>query len=300
MTGQRPVLPTQRASRSLDGALCSWFFARGVLFVVDMHSSDIDQRIVAAQQAVLAETTRLHAEFGRTTAQLKYDGTRVTPVDIAISEAIQRAITAQFPSDQFFSEELAVTETPVPVTSRYCWVLDPIDGTNNYANGIIYVAISLALLEDGVPVYGVIYDMARRVLMHGGPGRGVWDGDKAARVTDRAPHGHSLIGFHSPVEKVYAAEGKRLIEEFKIRGLGSSALHLAYCAVGHLDGVVEHNNKLWDIAAAAALMSEAGGEVHYLTPTPFPLREFWLKSPRVQYVAGNAAMCAKLHGVLGR
>lgn len=263
-------------------------------------SSAIDARIHAAKAAVLAETGRLHAEFGRTKAELKYDGTRVTPVDIAISEAIQHAITAQFPEDQFFSEELALTDAPVPVTSRFCWVLDPIDGTNNYANGIIYVAISLALLEDGVPVYGVIYDMARRVLMHGGPGRGVWDGDQRAHVSPEAPHGHSLIGFHSPVQKVYAGEGKRLIENFKIRGLGSSALHLAYCAVGHLDGVVEHNNKLWDIAAAAAMIAEGGGRLDYLTPTPFPLKEFWLKSDRVQYVAGNDAMVARLHEILER
>lgn len=265
-----------------------------------MDSTDIDQRIAAAKQAVLAETGRLHAEFGRASSQFKYDGTRVTAVDIAISESIQAAIGAQFPGDQFFSEELAVTDAPVPVTSAFCWVLDPIDGTNNYANGIPYVSISLALLRDGVPVYGVIYDMARRVLMHGGPGRGVWDGERPARVTERPPHGHSLIGFHSPVERIYASEGKRLIEEFKIRGLGSSALHLAYAAVGHLDGVVEHNNRLWDVAAAAAMIGEAGGELHYLTPSPFPLREFWLKSPRVQYVAGNAAMCEKLHALLGR
>lgn len=262
--------------------------------------SPVDPRIAAAQHAVLAETGRLHAEFGRAKAQLKYDGTRVTPVDIAISEAIQAAITKQFPEDQFFSEELALTDAPIPVTARYCWVLDPIDGTNNYANGIPYVAISLALLEDGRPVYGVIYDMARRVLMHGGPGRGVWDGDEPGRISPEAPHANSLIGFHSPVEKSYAAEGKRLIEAFKIRGLGSSALHLAYAAVGHLEGVVEHNNKLWDIAAAAALIEEAGGQLDYLTPNPFPLREFWLKSDRVQYVAGNAAMVARLHGILGR
>jgi myo-inositol-1(or 4)-monophosphatase len=263
-------------------------------------SNAIDARIAAAQQAVLAETGRLHAEFGRAKAELKYDGTRVTPVDIAISEAILRAITTQFPDDQFFSEELAVTDAPIPVTSRFCWVLDPIDGTNNYANGIAYVSISLALLEEGRPVYGVIYDMARRVLMHGGPGRGVWDDGRPARVSPDAPHANSLIGFHSPVQKVYAGEGKRLIENFKIRGLGSSALHLAYCAVGHLDGVVEHNNKLWDIAAAAAMIAEAGGRLDYLTPPPFPLKEFWLKSDRVQYVAGNEAMVARLHEILER
>lgn len=257
-------------------------------------------RLAAAKRAVLAETDLLHREFGRARVELKHDGTRVTPVDLAISQHIGAALLREFPADQFFSEELAPTEAPLPVTARYSWVLDPIDGTNNYANGIIHVSISLALLEHGVPVHGVIYDMARRVLVHGGPGLGVWDGDRRARVNPQAPHSHTMIGFHSPVEKVHAAEGKRLIEHFKIRGLGSSALHLAYAAIGLIDGVVEHNNKVWDIAAAAALIGEAGGELHYLTPSPFPLREFCVKSGRVQYLAGNPLLCARLHEVIGR
>lgn len=248
----------------------------------------------------MAETALLHAEFGRAKPAIKHDGTKVTPVDIAISEHIQAAVTRQFPADQFFSEELAPTDAPVPVTSRFCWVLDPIDGTNNYANGIIYCAISLALLENGTPVYGVIYDMARRVLIHGGSGRGVWDGDKPARARPDGPNGHSLIGFHSPVDKSHAAEGKRLIENFKIRGLGSSTLHLAYAAIGLLDGVLDHNNKIWDIAAACALCAEAGVEIHYLENPPFPMREFTLKAGRIQYVAGNPVMVARLREVLGR
>ena len=265
-----------------------------------VKNSEIEQRIAAAKQAVMAETALMHAEFGHAKPVIKHDGTKVTPVDIAISEHIQAAILRQFPGDQFFSEELAPTAAPVPVISRFSWVLDPIDGTNNYAAGIIYCAISLALLEHGVPVYGVIYDMARRVLIHGGPGRGVWDGDKPARAGAADPSSHSLVGFHSPVDKAYAGEGKRLIENFKIRGLGSSALHLAYAAIGLLDGVVEHNNKVWDIAAAAALVEESGVQIHYLNQSPFPMKEFTLQAKRVQYVAGNPAMMARLRGVLGR
>jgi myo-inositol-1(or 4)-monophosphatase len=261
---------------------------------------DIDQRIAAAKLAVLAETELLHREFGRARTEIKYDGTKVTAVDIAISEHIMAAITGQFPSDQFFSEELTPTEAPVPVTSRFCWVLDPIDGTNNYANGISHCAISLGLLENGVPLYGVIYDLARRTLIQGGPCRGVWDGDKPVRARPEAPGRHSLIGFHSPVEKVYAAEGKRVIENFKIRGLGSSTLHLAYVAIGLLDGVVEHNNKVWDIAAAAALVEESGAAIHYLNQSPFPMKEFCLKSARVQYVAGSPEMVSRLRETLGR
>jgi len=264
------------------------------------NNSEIERRINAAKDAVLAETALMHREFGRARAEIKHDGTKVTPVDLAISQHLQDAITRQFPADQFFSEELPPEGGDLPVTARFCWVCDPIDGTNNFANGISHCAISLALLENGLPVYGVIYDLARRTLVHGGPGRGVWDGDRLAKVRPEGPGGHSLIGFHSPVEKIYAAEGKRLIENFKIRGLGSSTLHLAYAAIGLLDGVVEHNNKIWDIAAAVALVSEAGGEIQYLTPSPFPMREFTLKAPRVQYVAGSPAMVAKLREILGR
>ena len=265
-----------------------------------MPQDEVSLRIEAAKRAVMAETELMHREFGRARTEIKHDGTKVTAVDIAISEHLMAAITGAFPSDQFFSEELAPTDAPVPVTSQFCWVCDPIDGTNNYANGISHCAISLALLEHGMPVYGVIYDLARRKLIHGGPGRGVWDGDQPAKARPEAPSGHSLIGFHSPVEKVYAAEGKRLIENFKIRGLGSSTLHLAYVAVGLLDGVVEHNNKLWDIAAACALVEESGATIHYFAQPPFPMKEFTLRSPRVQYVTGSETMVAKLREILER
>jgi myo-inositol-1(or 4)-monophosphatase len=102
------------------------------------------------------------------------------------------------------------------------------------------------------------------------------------------------------VEKIYAAEGARVIENFKIRGLGSSTLHLAYAAIGLIDGVVEHNNKVWDIAAAAALVEESGLQIHYFAEQPFPMKEFTLKAARVQYVAGVPAMVAKLREILGR
>ena len=261
---------------------------------------EIGQRITAALAAVSAETELMHREFGRARSELKYDGTKVTAVDLAISKNIQAAIGALFPADQFFSEELSLTETAIPVTTRYCWVLDPIDGTNNYVNGISHCAISLALLENGEPTYGVIYDLARRVLIHGGPGRGLFEGTQPAHARGEAPNSHSLIGFHSPSDKTHAMEGKRLIENFKIRGLGSSTLHLAYAAIGLLDGVVDHNNKVWDIAAACALCAEAGITIHYLENPPFPLRTFTLLAPRVQYAAGLPAMVQRLREVIGR
>lgn len=262
-----------------------------------MTSSDLLSRIEAGKRAVLAQTGLMHRDFGHVKSEWKYDGTRVTAADVAISEAIFRELGAQF-DDDFFSEELAVTDAPIPLAKRFAWVLDPIDGTNNYATGIPYCAISLALLENGRPVYGIVYDMARRVLMHGGPGFGVWDGDQVTHVKTTPPDGQSLLGFHSPYDKDFSRHATVLVENFKIRGLGSSTLHLAYVAAGLLEGTVDHNVRIWDIAAAVPLVWAAGGEVQFLNGEQFPMTVFDLKMPRIQFISGNAAMCAKLRGLL--
>jgi myo-inositol-1(or 4)-monophosphatase len=262
------------------------------------HSPELLSRIAAGKTAVLAQTELFHSQFGRAKSNWKSDGTRVTPVDVAISEAIVRELSAQFTADQFFSEELTQAEKPIPVTARFCWVLDPIDGTNNYAQGIAHCAISLALLENGVPAYGFVYDLSRRVLIQGGPGHGLFDGDRAASVKQTALDKQSLVGFHSPHEKKYARHAQLVVENFKIRGLGSSTLHLAYVAVGILDGTIDHNVKIWDIAAAVALCQAGGGVVKFMNGEQFPMKQFDLKMGRIHYIAGNQAFCERLTQLL--
>ena len=146
----------------------------------------------------------------------------------------------------------------------------------------------------------MVYDLARRSLIHGGPGFGVKDGERSVHVKTEPLHAQSMIGFHSPYDKTHAHHAQTLVENIKIRGLGSSTLHLAYVAVGILDGTVDHNVKIWDIAAAVPLCLAGGGEVQFLNGEQFPLRQFDLKMGRIFYVAGNAAVCAKLRSLLGR
>lgn len=259
-----------------------------------MSSPDLLARIEAAKRAVLAQTELLHAEFGRAESRWKSDGTRVTAVDVAISENIFRTLAAQFSTDQFFSEELAETDAPIPVTAPFSWVLDPIDGTNNFALGIPHCAISLAICERGEPVYGIVYDLSRRTLMHGGPGFGMFDGNRETRVSTAAQSRETLIGFHSPFDKTLLPMATGVLSQFKIRGLGSATLHLAYVAAGILDGCVDYNVKIWDLAAAIPLVRAAGGEVHFLNGEQLPMRIFDLKMKKIIYVAGSPAMCAKL------
>lgn len=260
-------------------------------------SADAQARAAAAREAVLAQTAYLHAHLGRVESRWKSDGTRVTPADLAISEGIFADLARRFPDDQLFSEELAEADAPIPVRARFAWILDPIDGTNNYALGIPHCAISLGLVENGRPIYGAIYDLSRRTLLHGGPGFGAWDGDRPCQVSPAEPRRDSLIGFHSPYDKSLVEHAKGVLSQFKIRGLGSATLHLAYVAAGLLDGAVDYNVKIWDLAGAIPLCLAAGGEVRFLNGPQIPVRQFDLRMARIAYIAGSAVMCDALERV---
>jgi myo-inositol-1(or 4)-monophosphatase len=257
-------------------------------------------RIAAAKRAVLAQTELLHREFGRAESHWKSDGTRVTPVDVAISENIFRDLRAEFPDDHYFSEESSELSAPVPLTRPFSWVLDPIDGTNNFALGIPHCAIALALVEGGMPVYGVVYDLSRRTLMHGGPGFGLQDGERSAQVAPGPPGRDSLIGLHSPSDKSLVPLAEAVLARFKVRALGSATLHLAYVAAGLLDGAADYNVKIWDLAAAIPLLRAAGGEICFINGEQLPMRQFDLHMPRIIYVSGGPAMLAELKNLTRR
>jgi len=262
-----------------------------------MSAPGLTSRIAAAKRAVLGQAAFMHREFGRVESKWKADGTRVTAADLAISEAIVAELRQLFPEDQFLSEELALSAS-LDVTAEFAWVLDPIDGTNNFALGIPQCAISLGICHRGEPVYGVIYDLGRKTLMHGGPGHGAWDGERTIKVITAKPHSESIIGMHSPSNKAFLPLASGVLAQFKIRGLGSATLHLAYVAAGILDGCVDFNVKIWDLAAAIPLVRAAGGEVHFVNGDQLPIRKFDLRMPGILYFAGSPEMCARLRAVM--
>lgn len=258
----------------------------------------IRTRIDTGIEVVMRHSDRLLTDLGKVASDWKADGSRVTETDHAISAGILADLAAALPDDQGLSEELLVDET-LDVTSEFAWVLDPIDGTNNFAAGLAQCAISLALFEAGHPIYGILFDASRQVIIHGGPGIGLWDGEREGGLKDNGLHRSASVGFHSPHERdKYPGHGEAIVSHCKVRALGSSALHLAYVAVGLLDGVVDHNVKLWDIAAGLPLMAAAGGEVRFRAHDPLPLTRFDLDMARIVYVAGNSEMCDDLTALL--
>jgi len=263
-----------------------------------MPSSELLVRAEAARRAVLGQSALLHREFGRVESRWKGDGTRVTAADIAISENLFQELLGQFPEDQCFSEESGQTG-PLDVTARFSWVLDPIDGTNNFALGLPHCAISLGLMDRGQPVYGCVYDLSRRILMHGGPDFGMHDGAAPGRIRSAPGGREGLLGFHNPQDPRMIANADRVLAEFKIRALGSATLHLAYVAAGILEGCIDYNVKIWDLAAAIALCLGAGGEVRFLNGSQLPMTRFDLNMRKIVYVAGSKAMCDFLEKLTG-
>ena len=137
---------------------------------------ELSARIMAARESVLQQVEYFRENFGLAQSRWKKDGTRVTDVDEAISKEIFDFLSANFPEDDYCSEESAETPEPVALKGEFTWVLDPVDGTNNYAVGVPECGISLGLLRHGVPVYGFIYDYGRDNLLQGGQNIGSMEG----------------------------------------------------------------------------------------------------------------------------
>lgn len=209
----------------------------------------------------LAETitaqvgTQLLTEFAQVQATEKADGSLVTQSDYWADQQLRAAITTAFPSHGILSEE---AEHILPPT-EWSWVIDPLDGTTNFARGIPIWGISLGLLYQGTPVFGYVHLPPLRQSFHG-----FWAAPKVANGaflnstpihSSRAPLNHNC--FFSVCSRSISA----LQQTFpcKIRMLGAASYNFLMVAAGATLGGVEATPKIWDIAAAWPIVQAAGG-----------------------------------------
>ena len=255
-------------------------------------------RINAGRVAVKAQTAFFGRQFGQVASEWKADDTRVTFADFAISENVFAALRRDFPEDDYCSEEANPLDEVLTLGAGFAWVIDPIDGTNNYALGFPVCAISLALLHDGMPVYGFIYDYSTDALLEGGAGFGLQRNQKTMNRDRMAADAQTMLGLHFPIDLELLDKLKPLLAKYRVRCLGSGALSAAYVATGYLTGVVDFRVKVWDIAAAYALCAGAGVAFRFLEASPFPLRAFHPQMDFCPYLAGTDAVCEELQAQL--
>ena len=202
----------------------------------------------------------------------------VTQYDEASEHLIKTRLAAALPDHGFVGEETGVTSGDSP----FVWYIDPLDGTMNYAHGLPFFSVSLALAHNGRSLLGVVYSPMLDECFYALAGEGAWvmqgGGEKrplipspttdlqASLLCTGYPHNRRLTGITNLPQTaafLHAAQG--------IRRLGSAALELAYVAAGRLDGFWELRLSSWDYAAGVLLVQEAGGCVTQTNGTPYAL-----------------------------
>jgi len=151
--------------------------------------------------------------------------------------------------------------------TRHTWVIDPLDGTSNYLRGLPHWCVSIALIENGEPIHGVVFDPLRNELFTATRGGGALLNDRKMRVSERRDLAGAMLatGF-APRERARTGAQLDCIRELlrdaeDVRRTGSAALDLAYVACGRVDGYFEAGVQPWDIAAGVLLVRESGGKV---------------------------------------
>lgn len=198
----------------------------------------------------------------------------VTEVDLASHEAIFAVIGAAFPEHAILGEEGDGGGSD----STYTWIVDPLDGTSNYASGIPFACVSVAVADaDGV-LAGAIFEPFRQELFTALRGEGAWLDGAPMSVSENAAVERALIatGLQSDDPAEIRAHARR-IEALHLysrgaRALGSPALCLAYVAAGRLDAFYERDaTYAWDVAAGGLMITEAGGRCEDLDGGPLNL-----------------------------
>jgi len=196
----------------------------------------------------------------------KSPGDIVTEADKSSEQFVTETIQASYPNHAILGEEYGLSKGK----SDYCWAIDPLDGTANYAKHFPVFAVSISLLESGNPVLGVIHDPISNRTFSAASGYSARLNGKLIQVNTNVkitPDG--LFGFSSRTMKARLPFMQCIS---KGRNLGSAALHLCSVAAGYMDGSLDFGTKLWDVAAGAVILKEAGGKItHPSGKLIFPL-----------------------------
>lgn len=187
----------------------------------------------------------------------------LTDADISAERILCESLLSEFPSDQILSEEAG----NLGKSSERVWIVDPLDGTTNFAHGLQFVSVSIGLQVQGEYVLGVVYNPFLNELFEARKGTGAYLNQTPIRVSETPKLQDALLvtGFPYYVkerpERVLGLFRDMVLKAQGIRRLGSAAIDLCYVAMGRFDGFWEEGLKPWDTAAGLVILLEAGGQI---------------------------------------
>ncbi len=227
----------------------------------------LDPRFLAVAVEAALAAGRLQLQFFRRDLLIRKKGVSdlVTEADLAVEHAIRDHLARHFPTHIVLGEE-AAQSAPLGA-SPYRWIVDPIDGTTNFAHGLPLFCVSIALEIDGRVEVGVVYTPVIDELFTAERGAGARLNGVPLRVSRESALGDALLVTGFPPQAAdtldvqLAVFGEFVARARAVRRLGSAALDLAFVAAGRFDGFWEASLHAWDVAAGVLLVQEAGGLV---------------------------------------
>jgi myo-inositol-1(or 4)-monophosphatase len=208
----------------------------------------------------------------------------VTEADIASETAIIDVIRESYPDHFILSEEVG----EIIMDSEYKWIIDPIDGTVNFANGIPLCCVSIGLEKNGEVIMGAVYNPMYKEFFFAQRGFGATLNDKKLKVSNKDEVDSACLVTGFPYTYLDMANGPlQIFDKFIRRGipvrrLGSAAIDLCWVAAGRFDGFYEHKLQAWDSAAGTLMVTEAGGRV-----TDFNGEKYSLYQPQILATNGK-------------
>jgi myo-inositol-1(or 4)-monophosphatase len=260
----------------------------------------LSEYLAAAVEAARIGAAELERWRGKFSVREKGRADLVTEADVASQKLIKDVLIGRFPDHLFVGEEDSAGRTPQevrpPADAPPAWVVDPLDGTANYAHDVPAYCVSIGLWHAGRAVVGVILDPRQNELFAAALGQGATLNGAPIRVSAVPDVAGGMIstGFPANYEKQLRnldAWKKLTAHAQSLRRNGSTALSMAYVAAGRFDGYWAYDNYPWDVMAGAALIAEAGGTLAATDGTPFD-------PYRPDLVAGNPAVQRELLGLL--
>jgi len=266
------------------------------------------EEIKVLKKALEAGGAVLTKYFGRVKYELKSRANLLTEADLRSQKEVIAVIKKAFPGHAILAEEGALSNTltlsknrqgPLPRTLaasekvRGLWIIDPLDGTTNYAHTFPIAAVSIGFMAGGKVMAGGVFDPFRRELFWAGRGRGSFLNERRNKVSASPKLSAALLVTGFPYDRAEKADyycsffSKFMRISHDVRRMGAASLDLAWLAAGRTDGYWEFGLKPWDVAAGSLLVEEAGGKVSDFSGRP------WKKTE--DYGAQTLATNGKIH-----
>jgi myo-inositol-1(or 4)-monophosphatase len=233
------------------------------------RNCSIEELSLFADAAIRAAGEEALRFYGQGDANVKFDEELVTKAEIHLSGFFRERVTRQFPEHLVFLSD-RLEEGYSHGQNRYLWIFDPLDGVDNFQTGIPVWGMSLAVLDNYWPLFGMVYLPSSRDMFRAHAGERAFHGDRAMRVLEtEGVDDESILMIYSRFHRDYHSSFPG-----KIRNLGCTCAHMCYVAMGRADAAVVSNENYQNLAAAHVIVEAAGGGIYRLDGSRCQLNEY--------------------------